>query len=143
MNQDLRLYTWVRRTREVLFDYTQHLPLEIYTLERPDFGFGSIRNLHAHVADCYLWWVGRVGLGQAGLELDPRLIPDTAAMRGLFAQVYPFHHPSPPSNPMQISQRWLLHPITHEFNHKGQMLALGRVLGHPNTALDTDRVPPG
>lgn len=88
MNQDLRsLYTWVRRTREVLFDYTQHLPLEVYTLERPDFGFGSIRNLHAHVADCYLWWVGRVGLGQAGLELDPRLIPDTAAMRGLFAQV--------------------------------------------------------
>lgn len=83
MNQDLRsLYTWVRRTREVLFDYTQHLPLEIYTLERPDFGFGSIRNLHAHVADCYLWWVG-----QAGLDLDPRLIPDTAAMRGLFAQV--------------------------------------------------------
>ncbi|WP_299427523.1 DinB family protein [uncultured Meiothermus sp.] len=56
MNDDLRVfYGWVRRSREVLFGYCASLPPEIYTQRRPDFGFDSIRNLHVHVANCYLW----------------------------------------------------------------------------------------
>lgn len=43
-----------------------------------------------------------------------------------------------------VSQCWLLmHPITHEFHHKGQMVALGRVLGHPVLdSIETDLVSP-
>lgn len=158
MNDDLRLlYTWVKRTRAVVFDYCQDLPIEIYSQEHPDFGFGSIRNLHAHVGECYLWWVGHVGLGQTFRDINPYDLADVAAMRGLFEQVdrtveaalaeftnldvlYSWgsggNHP-----PRQISQRWLImHPMTHEFNHKGQMLSLGRILGHPvpSTSEDTD-----
>ena len=65
MNDDLRVfYAWVRRSREVLLGYCASLPPEIYTQERSDFAFGSIRNLHVHVADGYLWWVGAVGMGR-------------------------------------------------------------------------------
>jgi uncharacterized damage-inducible protein DinB len=45
---------------------------------------------------------------------------------------------------LRYTQRWLiLHTITHEFHHKGQALALARVLGHPHPGRpDTDLVPP-
>lgn len=158
MNNDLeRLYSWVKGTRAVVFDYSQNLPAGIYTAEHEGFGFGSIRNLQAHVAECYLWWVGHVGLGQTVRDINPYDLADVTAMRRLFEQVdrtveaalseftnldvvYPWSS-SENRPPIQISQRWLiLHPITHEFNHKGQMLSLGRILGHPvpSTSEDTD-----
>ncbi len=44
-----------------------------------------------------------------------------------------------------LTRRWLvLHPITHEFHHKGQVASLGRALGHPvPEGTDLDLVPPG
>ncbi len=87
MNDDLRIfYGWVRRSREILFGDCASLPPEIYTQERADFAFGSIRNLHAHVADCYLWWVGTVGLGKPQVPIRGAEVPDVAAMRAVFAQ---------------------------------------------------------
>ncbi|MBI5812294.1 MAG: DinB family protein [Deinococcota bacterium] len=161
MDQGLVLtYSWVRRTRAQVLDFCQGLPLEVYTREHPDFGFGSLRNLHAHVAECYLWWVGNVGLGNASLAVQGQDIPDVPAMRRLFDQVdatveeafqkftrldevYEWTHPIRGWR-MSVSQRWLLmHPITHEFHHKGQMMTLARIWGYtmpPET--DTDLVPP-
>jgi uncharacterized damage-inducible protein DinB len=48
------------------------------------------------------------------------------------------------SGPLKVTQRWLLlHPITHEFHHKGQLLALARILEHPLPGnVDTDLVLP-
>ncbi|MER3552879.1 MAG: hypothetical protein C4331_00585 [Meiothermus sp.] len=158
MNEDLRLfYGGVRRTREVVFRYCEGLPQEIYVREHPDFGFGSIRNLHTHVAECYLWWVGTVGLGKP--EVRDSVVPDVAAIRELFAKVdgvveeglESFTRPdelftwtNPHGGQERLSQRWLiLHPTTHEFHHKGQMVALGRVLGHPvPSSHDTDLLAP-
>ncbi|MCL6569315.1 MAG: DinB family protein, partial [Meiothermus silvanus] len=58
-------------------------------------------------------------------------------------EVYKWTHPIR-SWRMPVSQRWLLmHPITHEFHHKGQMMTLARIWGYtmpPET--DTDLVPP-
>ncbi|MDW8424345.1 MAG: DinB family protein [Meiothermus sp.] len=163
MNHDLRVfYGWVRRSREILFGYCASLPPEIYLREHPDFAFGSIRNLHAHVADCYLWWVGTVGLGQPPTGIRGSEVPDVATMRAVFAQadvvveealqtfnqldrVYEWTHPVRGWK-ARVSQRWLLlHPITHEFHHKGQITALGRVLGYPavlGPGVDTDLVNP-
>lgn len=161
MNDDLRIfYGWVQRSREVLFGYCESLPLEIYTQERSDFGFGSIRNLHVHVADCYLWWVGAVGMGHSETDLKGADFPNVAAVRAVFEgvdrlveealrsfdrldEVYVWTHPRE-GRKANVSQRWLLmHPITHEFHHKGQMVALGRVLGHPVLdSIETDLVSP-
>lgn len=56
----------------------------------------------------------------------------------------PFVWTAPEGFQERLTQRWLiLHPITHEFHHKGQALALARVLGHPHPGdLDTDMVAP-
>lgn len=161
MNDDLRVfYGWVRRSREVLFGYCASLPPEIYTQERPDFAFGSIRNLHVHVADCYLWWLGSVGMGHPETDLKGADFPNVSTARAAFEgvdrlveealdsfnrldEVYVWTHPRKGWK-ASVSQRWLLmHPITHEFHHKGQITALGRVLGHPVPgSYDTDLVNP-
>ncbi len=54
----------------------------------------------------------------------------------------PFTWTSPSGYAHTLTRRWLiLHPITHEFHHKGQALALARVLGHPHPGNpDTDLV---
>lgn len=163
MNQDLRtLYGWVKQSRAVVFDYTERLPHRVYTQERPDFAYGSIRNIHAHTADCYLWWLEQIGLGRPHAAVSPPSLADTAAMRAYFDRVdrvveealqaftdpdrvYVCNHPNPEVR-LTVSQRWLvMHPVTHEFHHKGQMLALGRVLGHPavfESGQDTDLLNP-
>ncbi len=150
MNPDLKLtYDWTRRTREELFAFTESLPNEVYTLERPDFAYGSIRNIHAHVAFAYMVWVGVIGLNRdrASFELPADQIPDANAMRERFSAVdallqealdafdrpdemFEHHHRS--GQTLKLTQRWLVvRPITHEFHHKGQLLALARVIGHP------------
>jgi uncharacterized damage-inducible protein DinB len=148
MDQSLALmYDWIKRTRENLFEYTQSLPLEVYTLEHPDFAHGSIRNIQAHVLGCYTFWVGQMGLGLEPAPFEPSSLSNASAMRAAFTQMdalleralssfdrldEPLELNMPEGDTLTVSQRWLiLHPITHEFHHKGQLLALGRVLGHP------------
>ena len=154
------MYGWTRRTREQLLAFLETLPPEVYTREHADFALGSIRNIHAHVAFAYLVWVGVVGLGleRAALELPPERIPDARAMRERFASVDAiletalerFQNPDVAferdykGNRLKLTERWLLlRPITHEFHHKGQLLALARVLGHPlPDDMGTDLVGP-
>ncbi|MFB9995206.1 DinB family protein [Deinococcus oregonensis] len=57
------MYGWVRRTRERLFEYTETLPTAVYVQDQPGLPASSLRDIHAHVANMYLWWVGRYGLG--------------------------------------------------------------------------------
>ena len=149
MNADLRdLYSWVQAARERVFAWAESLPAEIYTQERPDFAYGSLRNVQAHIADCYFAWIGVRGLGlPLGSErLDTSAAVDVAAMRRVYNEVdgvleqaftqftqpdgfldVQFHDEA-----LRVTQRWLvMHPITHEFHHKGQMLTMGRILGWP------------
>jgi uncharacterized damage-inducible protein DinB len=155
------LYTWAKPTREVLLDYTESLPPEVYIFEHPDFAYGSIRNIQAHVANCYLSWVGRYGLDLERYhdQFEASSLEDAPAMRTKFGEVdlvveqacASFAQPDeifelvrPGRDRLRVTQRWLImHPMTHEFHHKGQLLALGRVLGHPLPAGgDTDLVLP-
>ena len=57
------MYNWVKRTRERLFEYTETLPNEVYVQDQPGLPASSLRDIHVHVADMYLWWVGRYCLG--------------------------------------------------------------------------------
>lgn len=142
-------YDWVKQTRTVLLEYTDHLPPEVYTLEHPDFAYGSIRNIQVHVARAYLRWVGNVCLKRewGTLAFDAESVPTAQIMRERFLEVDAllervfvstipseemFEVVHPDGDTLRVSTHWLvMRPITHEFHHKGQMLALGRVLGHP------------
>ncbi len=158
MTADLRLmYDWVKRTRETVFTWTEALPPDVYTLERSDFAHGSIRNVQVHVLACYRHWVAECGLD---LQRPPAsTVQDAAAVRDAFREVdgwlnLAFERFSDVDAPvvvqsgdfgaLRVTPRWLVvHPITHEFHHKGQMLALGRFLGHPHPpGSDTDLVWP-
>ncbi len=149
MNGDLRgFYALIRGSRERVFAWAERLPPEVYVQEHPDFASGSLRNIQAHVADCYLGWIGESGLGlpEPELEVDRATLTDVAAMRSRYSQVdavveralsefteldAPLPAPHRDST-LEVTRRWLLlHPFTHEFHHKGQLLALGRVLGWP------------
>ena len=159
MNDDLAtVYRLVQRTRAGVLDWLDTLPPGALTERRADFAFGSLGRIYAHVADCYLWWIGTVGLGrddQDAIEGD-----SVTALREAFRRVdavvdeaiatfddleAPIHWTAPEGHQEVLSRRWLLlHPITHEFHHKGQALALARVLGHPHPgAPDADLVAPG
>lgn len=157
-NQDLTtFYDLARRTRAGVLDWLESLPPNIFTFEHNDFAYGSLGAIYAHVAETYLWWVGTVGLGRA--ELAELSISDVDALRQAFNRVdvtlsealdtfsaldEPFDWTSPTGKTSSLTRRWLiLHPITHEFHHKGQALALARVLGYPHPGKpDTDLVDP-
>ena len=155
------MYDWVKRTREDVFAYTETLPNEMYLREHPDFPYGSIRDLHAHMAYAYLWWVGRYGLNLEPFQqqVETVLITDVAAMRKKFLEVdavlekafetfdkldQPLEVIRPGRDQLMVTQRWLIvRPITHEFHHGGQLLMLGRALGYPlSEDMGTDLVLP-
>ncbi len=158
MADDLRtFYELVRRTRAGVLDWLESLPTEVLNAERDDFAFGSLSRIFSHVAECYLLWLSRGGVGSP--EPGVRAV-DAAGLREAFARVdaaveqalttfdawdEPFVHTFANGWQETLTQRWLvLHPVTHEFHHKGQALALARVLGHPHPGSpDTDLVTPG
>lgn len=151
------LYQWVRATREPLFRYCEAMDPSDYRSEAPDQGWGSIRNTHLHVADCYWFWLAGF-LGDERPDLTFEAYPDVASMRQAFAKVdqlverflarFEGQMDAPISGkvrwqpePLVVTPRWLLsHTITHEFHHKGQIALLGRLRGH--IAPDTDLVLP-
>ncbi len=149
-------YGLVRRTRAGVLDWLEELPPELVGRRDDRFAFGSLGAIYAHVADTYLKWVGRVGLGREPVRIDAC---DAPGLRRAFAEVdatveealaaftdwdAPLRWVQPDGAELRLTRRWLiLHPITHEFHHKGQALALARVLGHPHHgAPDTDLVEP-
>lgn len=158
MAEDLRtFYRLVQRTRAGVLDWLETLPPEVLHARRDDFAFGSLSRVYGHVAECYLLWLWRGGVGQPERNLQPR---DAAGLREAFARVdaaveqalsswtdwdEPFVFTNEAGWEETLTRRWLvLHPITHEFHHKGQALALARVLGHPHHGQpDTDLAPPG
>ena len=157
MNELKTFYDLTRRTRAKVLDWLEALPPGVFTARDESFAYGSLSAIQAHVAECYLWWVGTVGLG--GTEEPELEINDVQALRGAFAQVdatvlralgsftdldAPFIWISPTGFTHKLTQRWLiLHPVTHEFHHKGQALALARALGYPHPGKpDADLVDP-
>ena len=158
MNQDLRtFYDLTQRTRAKVLDWLETLPPDVFTMQNDSFAYGSLSAIQTHVADCYLWWVGAVGLGDAE---EPEIeVNDVQALRIAFARVdaavlqaldsftdldAPLIWISPSGEAATLSRRWLiLHPITHEFHHKGQALALARAIGYPHPGNpDTDLADP-
>jgi uncharacterized damage-inducible protein DinB len=179
------MYDWVKRTREQLFEYTEFLPNDVYLKDQPGLPSSSIRDIHAHVANMYEWWIGRYCLGiepfqqqlaafapsaiathatrtEAIIALESAetlRLTDVAAMRTKFLEVdsllerafetfdrldQPFEVTRASGRRTVVTQRWvLMSNITHEFHHKGQMLAFGRALGYPVPEdLETDMVLP-
>lgn len=72
------IYDWVKRTRERLFEYTSSLPREVYLQDQPGLPSSSLRDIHAHVANSYEWWVGRFCLGVEPYQEQLAALPPSA-----------------------------------------------------------------
>ncbi|GIP26166.1 DNA damage-inducible protein DinB [Paenibacillus sp. J23TS9] len=147
----LKQYDYVQRTREILFNYCEKMTDDEYITEVGQFGHGSIRETHFHVAECYAFWLGEFGLGRT---FDWRLetAMDVAAMRSLFAEADKLVHEFLEHYPRDFETRiegqfsgqkfvatplWLFtHTVTHEFHHKGQIATMGRMKGYIPPDLD-------
>jgi len=143
-----RIYSWVRRTRTPLFDHLSGLPEGLYTQPTEILSGDSIRDRHVHMATCYLHWILRIGLGETlPVSGEPPDYPSPTAVRALFDQVDQAvdrlihvageHTDEPMSRTANgekivVTPRWILtHTITHEFHHKGQIVLVLRLFGHP------------
>ncbi|WP_181350890.1 DinB family protein [Thalassobacillus sp. CUG 92003] len=151
-------YDLVKYTREQLFRFCEGIDEQDYTKEIAGFGWGSIRNLHGHVAECYQSWLGRFGLKDASLPRDSSHIVHVKEMRALFTEVdalvdrffaaYDGAYQTEISGTVSwqeaeesLSVLWLMtHTITHEFHHKGQIVSMARQLGYE--PIDTDLLTP-
>ncbi len=179
------MYDWVRRTREQLFEYTESLPNDMYLQDQLGLPSSSLRDIHAHVANMYEWFVSRFCLEVEPFQQQLDALPpsevathaarieaiialeraetlrltDVTAMRTKFLEVdsllerafetfdqldQPFEITRASGRRTVVTQRWvLMENITHEFHHKGQMLAYGRALGYPlPETIETDMVLP-
>jgi uncharacterized damage-inducible protein DinB len=147
-------YTWVKESREVLFQYCATLSEEEFTRENSTFGRGSIRNLLVHMANTYEFWIGKHTLHRTVNFTDYASVRNIRETTELYMAVdklmdeflnttetNPFaeitiylNDRTQNTNPLKL----FTHVITHEFHHKGQILSLSRHLGY--VPVDTDIV---
>jgi uncharacterized damage-inducible protein DinB len=145
MNTFTDQYALVKGTREALFTYCESIPYEDYTHRLDEFAGASMQYLLIHVAYCYRNWIGVQGLQLSEFKSaihnanEIRLVfreIDTLVER--FIDKYqdrwnvpliveiPFQDELEPRTPLYM----FTHTITHEFHHKGQIVSIGRHLGH-------------
>lgn len=151
-------YDLIKYTREQLFQFCEMLNHDDYVKEIEGFGWGSVRNLHAHVAECYQSWLGNFGMKKGITPVNPQSVNDVSDMREVFKEidtlVYSFldeyegeyeykltgRVPWQEDNE-ELSVLWLFtQTTTHEFHHKGQIVSLARQLGY--IPSDTDLLTP-
>lgn len=151
-------YNLIRSTRNALFDFLDGVPLKNLHTTVSGFGSGSIIKTHIHVADCYRYWLGSFALRQSDFSFASdnevensdvqkvrerfELVNETVER---FLEAYDCrwgeevqNHVRWQEEPMRTTPLWLLtHAETHEFHHKGQIVAMARQLGYvpPDTDL--------
>lgn len=151
-------YEWVKQTRQILLDQCKELN-ENDLKKDLGFGFQNIKESLVHVAGCYHAWLGSFVLSET---TSPLLTKETINnmqvddIQRYFqeADIYVdtvFEQFTDKFNDIienelswkidnktvrKTPHQLLLHSITHEFHHKGQIVAMLRLLGY--TPKNTD-----
>ena len=151
-------YEWVKQTRQILLDQCKEVNEQEFTKEF-EFGFQSIRDSLIHIAGCYHAWLGSFILSQTTSpllkkeEMQEMQIDD---IKDYFIQadnyveivIHRFSHKFDEIIEKELAWRadsglirktphqLLIHSMTHEFHHKGQISVMLRLLGH--TPANTD-----
>ena len=151
-------YEWVKQTRELIFDFCRELDPNDFRRQIDGFGFQSMRDSLVHTSDCYHAWLGsyvllktkkpittKEDLAEMGLaEIKARFDQVDLYVKEVF-EVFSNHMDEPIQRkiPWRVAEeiisitpsKLLMHTITHEFHHKGQIVAMARQMGYesPNT----------
>lgn len=147
------LHAWTHECLDLLIDHAGAMPVEAFTRELEGFARPSVRDQLVHVLACEAAWVSGLR-GTAIRRLTSAEYPTPASLvpakRSVMADTLDYvasldearlshtiENPppewiGPPRSPAFI----LHHVLTHAFHHKGQIVAMFRILGYP--APDTD-----
>ncbi|PEK98265.1 DinB family protein [Bacillus sp. AFS017336] len=155
---NLKEYNWVKENRETLLNFCSELKQEDFARKLDGFGFQSVRESLLHMAECYIAWIGSFILLKTKKPITPKenivnITLDDIRSRFELADLYlnelfnmptddlnkPFVRTIPwRDNNEEVSftpMKLLIHTITHEYHHKGQIVAMARQMGYipPNT----------
>ncbi|MGJ7913740.1 DinB family protein [Neobacillus sp. LXY-1] len=144
-------YEWVKQTRQILLDQCKELNENDFTKEC-GFGFQSIRDSLVHVAGCYHAWLGSFTLSETTSPLLKKEVINEMQIGDIqryFQQADKYvdtvieQYSDKFDDIIEKEPSWkigsgairktphqlLTHSITHEFHHKGQIVAMMRLLG--------------
>lgn len=146
-------YILVQGSREVVFDFLEgrvgediHRPVEIFKGK-------TICGVYLHIANTYMGWIGKFGMGEGVEYYDEELNLNMEGLRSVLEKIDtmmlrffdrydagPFEvvkgYPWPEKYLETRACDLFTHVITHEFHHKGQAMSMARILGH--VPPDTD-----
>lgn len=151
------VYDWVKDARGRLLQYCTAMPSDVFRSHRDDFGYGSLHGTLLHVADCYRFWLAETVMKRDIEDFRAQDYPDAASLQSLFAGyvdplveefIAGYCNGETLGRPLDLLVHWqegpypatplwlMTHVITHEFHHKGQIVAFGRILGYPPPETD-------
>ena len=148
-----KFHGWTHASLNLVLDHLSAMPANDYVTEVSGFGFSTLRQQAIHIFNCEAFWVHTLqGAWYADRTVED--CPGLADVRHLQQEVSQSTHAylSALSNQQlnadtelhfsdgDVAVRTpaliLHHVLTHAFHHKGQIVAMCRVLGRP--APDTD-----
>lgn len=146
-------YAFIVDARSVLLDYCRAVRPEDFIRPNDSFGNGgSMRNLLVHVANSYEAWIVLRAFRQPFTRLKSDQYNNMNDIENLFSEVnkvmamfleqtndwgriipYEVDGTKKTTDPFRLFS----HVTTHEFHHKGQIVAIGRSLGYipPDTDI--------
>lgn len=148
-----KFHTWTHASLSLVLDHLATLSVTDYTKELSGFGYPSLHAQVIHLLGCEDRWVHRLrGLPSPSWEIarwanvsDARTLQREVTgqtlhyLAGLTDQQLntntTLHFPDG-DIAVRTPALVLHHVLTHAFHHKGQIVAMCRILGHP--AADTD-----
>jgi uncharacterized damage-inducible protein DinB len=148
-----RLHSWTHASLTLVMDHLATIPQSDYEKELPGFGSPTLRAQAIHIFNCEGFWIHTLQ-GARFEDQDPAdcpTVPDARALQGrVSAETLAYlsgmtdallnadtemHFPDG-DRAARTPALILHHMLTHAFHHKGQIVAMCRMLGHP--APDTD-----
>ena len=153
LNGIRKFHGWTHASLSLLLDHLSTVPASDYTKDVPGFGFPTIRQQVVHIFNCEGFWIHVLqelpfrdvtpgecpGIDEARLLQQEAGRQTLAYLSGLSNEQLnsntELHFPDG-DVAIRTPALVLHHLLTHAFHHKGQIVAMCRLLGHP--APDTD-----
>jgi len=147
-----KFHAWTHQSLTLLFDHLDILPAAAYVQEIPGFGYPSIHAQVIHLLGCEPRWISRLEGHPVLWDPTPwQTLTDARALQGesrartidYLAGLTEQRLNTPAE--IQFSDTDILvrtpahilhHVFTHAFHHKGQIVAMCRILGHPAPLTD-------
>jgi uncharacterized damage-inducible protein DinB len=148
-----QLHTWTHLCLDRALDHLATIPADAYVKDVPGFGSPNLRAQVIHNLNCEAFWIHTLQ-GLPYTDEEPARFPTVADARTFESRVTAqtldylsrlteqqlntptaLHFPGG-DTATRTPALILHHMLTHAFHHKGQIVAMCRILGHP--APDTD-----